>query len=329
MTTKEKVLRYLEQFQARVVSGQEIANRLKLSRNSVWKAIKVLQADGVAIIALPNKGYQLDTIPDYLSKSSIIPLLTEKPDYMAVYPSIDSTNNVAKTLVAEQPIVKGVILSEEQTNGRGRLGRQFYSPGKTGLYMSLIYKNDQQTDAASLTTAAAVAICKAIERLTDKQPVIKWVNDIFLDGKKVCGILTEGILSMETGTIDTIIVGIGLNFRQPNMIPADIQSIMGTLFNEVTPPITRNELASEIINQMNCLYDNLKQYNHLTEYRKRCFVLGERVSFMDKETKKRVSGIANEIDDEGGLVIKLDDKKVKTLRYGEISIQLTETELDI
>lgn len=324
MTTKEKVLHYLEQFQARVVSGQEIADQLRLSRNSVWKAVKALQADGVAITALANKGYQLDAVPDSLAKNRILPLLDEKPDYIAVHSSLDSTNNAAKTLVAEQAVAKGVILSEEQTKGRGRLGRQFYSPEKTGLYMSLIYKNDLQVDAASLTTAAAVAVCKAIETLTGKQPGIKWVNDIFLERKKICGILTEGIISMETGTIDTIIVGIGLNVRQPERVPEEIKSVLGALFTETTPPITRNQLAGEIINQMGNLYKNLKENAHLEEYRKRCFILGENISFEDRESGEVREGTAHSIDEEGSLVVQLTNGRQQTLRYGEISINIKE-----
>src|SRR5690606_24956993 len=138
----------------------------------------------------------------------------------------------------------------------------------TGLYMSLIYPNKQQANAGSVTTAAAVAVCKAIEKLTDKKPVIKWVNDIFLEGRKICGILTEGVINFETGTIDSVIVGIGLNVKAASMIPEEFQSIIGSVYtHEETSKVTRNQFAAEIINQLDVMYQNLDHNNYLDDYR--------------------------------------------------------------
>ncbi|SFH91179.1 biotin--[acetyl-CoA-carboxylase] ligase [Pisciglobus halotolerans] len=323
MKTKEKVLQYLTQHKGEVISGQEMADNLALSRTSIWKAIRSLQTEGFKVESITNKGYRLATDPDQLSKAILLPMLNEQPDVLEVYPTIGSTNDAAKALINERPIIhKGILVAEEQTKGRGRLGRQFYSPNQTGLYMSLIYQNKQAANAAALTTAAAVAVCRAIEKLTNKQPVIKWVNDLFLDGRKICGILTEGILNLETGTIDSVIVGIGLNVRHAEMVPEAFQSIIGSLFGKEETTVTRNQLAAEIINQLDVLYEALDQTDYLDEYRKRCFVLGQKVYFNEK--KQNMSGIAETIDDEGGLVVKLDNGQIKTLRYGEISIKLGE-----
>lgn len=320
MATKERVLNYLKQNKDSAVSGQQIADYLAVSRTSVWKAIKSLQSEGFRIEATTNKGYLLTNEPDVLSKTVLHSLLKEEPDFIEVHQQIGSTNDAAKTIVNERSINKGILLAEEQTKGRGRLGRQFYSPHQTGLYMSLIYKNKDQLNAASITTVVAVAVCKAIEKLTHKQPVIKWVNDIYLDGRKICGILTEGILNFETGTIDSIIVGIGINFKASKTVPEEFQSIIGSLFQEGTGTLTRNHLAAEIVNQLDEMYQNLDHVNYLDEYRKRCFVLGQTVSFTEKQTV--LKGTARTIDEEGGLVVELADGQMKTLRYGEISIRL-------
>lgn len=324
MTTKEKVLTYLIEHKGKAISGQELADKLAISRTSIWKAIKTLQTEGYQIEATTNKGYLLANEPDVLSKTSLYSGLTEKPAVLEVHRQVGSTNDVAKKLVTDRFFGKGVILAEEQTNGRGRLGRQFYSPTQTGLYMSLIYPNKQQANAASVTTVAAVAVCKAIEKLTDKKPVIKWVNDIFLDGRKICGILTEGVINFETGTIDSIIVGIGVNIKEAATIPEDFQSIIGSVYShEETSKLTRNQFAAEIINQLDDMYQKLDHNNYLEDYRERCFVLGQPVTFTEGQTTHK--GIAKSIDDEGGLVVELENKEWKTLRFGEISIQLEGT----
>lgn len=324
MATKNRVLDYLNQHKGTAVSGQEIADQLAISRTSIWKAIKTLQSEGFQIEATTNKGYLLTHEPDVLSKTTLQSLLNEKTDILEIYKQIGSTNDEAKKIVNEQSINKGILLAEEQTKGRGRLGRQFYSPHQTGLYMSLIYKNQNQLNAASITTVAAVAVCQAIEKLTGKQPGIKWVNDIFLDGYKICGILTEGILNFETGTIDSIIVGIGLNFKEADKIPDEFQSIIGSLFKNEKTTLTRNHLAAEIVNQLDAMYQNLDNTDYLDEYRKRCFVLGQKVSFTEKQ--QSIKGVARAIDDEGGLVVELNDGQMKTLRFGEISIRLGSNE---
>lgn len=321
MTTKEKVLAYLIARKGETVSGQELADKLSISRTSIWKSIKTLQTEGYHIQATTNKGYALTYEPDVLSKSVVHTQLHEKPVFLEVYQQVGSTNDEAKKIVNDRFAGKGILLAEEQTNGRGRLGRQFYSPAGSGLYMSLIYPNNQKANAASVTTVAAVAVCKAIEKLTHKKPAIKWVNDIFLEGRKICGILTEGVINFETGKIDSIIVGIGLNVTEAATVPEDFHSIIGSVYPlEETNTVMRNQFASEIINQLDYMYQNLDQNNYLDDYRERCFVLGQPVTFTERQIMQK--GIARSIDDEGGLVVELESGEWKTLRYGEISIQL-------
>lgn len=322
MKTKERVLTVLNKNKGRAVSGQEMAEQLSISRTSIWKAIKTLQEEGYQIEATTNKGYQLTNQPDVLSEAAVRVLLKEQPGILKVYKQVGSTNDEAKQLAKEMSVHKAVLLAEEQTKGRGRLGRTFYSPNQTGLYMSVIYQNKKGMDAAAITTTAAVAVCQAIENLTGKQPGIKWVNDIFLDGRKICGILTEGTVNFETGTIDTIILGIGVNIQAPRSVPTELETIIGSLFQEEKAPITRNELAAEILNQLDDLYAHLASAEILEEYRKRCFVLGQEVSFA--EGIETVQAVARTIDEEGGLVVELPSGQMKTLRYGEISIRVGE-----
>ena len=324
MSTKEKVLQYLEQHKGESISGQDLADKLEVSRTSVWKAINGLKKEGYQIEATTNKGYQLSIDTDLLSEAAIVPLLSEalKGHRVIAHKTIDSTNLEAKRIVNEDPTFEGVILSEEQTKGRGRLGRVFYSPSESGLYMSLVLRPVADLDNATLiTTAAAVAVCQAIETLTGKKPQIKWVNDIFLDGRKVCGILTEGIMDMESRTIGTIILGIGLNFRDPETdFPDEIQSIAGTLFDKKNAAVTRNQMVAEILNRFYLLYPDLVKRSYLDEYRKRCFVLGEQVTFPQGNETIEAKAIA--IDNDGGLVVALPNGKTKILTFGEISIKI-------
>ena len=324
MSTKEKVLQFLEQHKGESISGQDLADQLEVSRTSVWKAINGLKKEGYQIEATTNKGYQLSVETDLLSEAAIVPMLSEalKDHRIIAHKTIDSTNLEAKRIVNEEATFEGVILSEEQTKGRGRLGRVFYSPSESGLYMSLVLKPVADLDNATLiTTAAAVAVCQAIETLTGKEPQIKWVNDIFLDGRKVCGILTEGIMDMESRTIGTIILGIGLNFRAPETdFPDEIQSIAGTLFDSKNAMVTRNQMAAEILNRFYVLYPDLASRSYLDEYRKRCFVLGEQVTFPQGNETIEAKAIA--IDNDGGLVVALPNGKTKILTFGEISIKI-------
>ena len=306
MSTKEKVLQYLEQHKGESISGQDLADKLEVSRTSVWKAINGLKKEGYQIEATTNKGYQLSIDTDLLSEAAIVPLLSEalKGHRVIAHKTIDSTNLEAKRIVNEDPTFEGVILSEEQTKGRGRLGRVFYSPSESGLYMSLVLRPVADLDNATLiTTAAAVAVCQAIETLTGKKPQIKWVNDIFLDGRKVCGILTEGIMDMESRTIGTIILGIGLNFREPETdFPDEIQSIAGTLFDKKNAAVTRNQMVAEILNRFYLLYPDFPQGNETIEAK------------------------AIAIDNDGGLVVALPNGETKILTFGEISIKIKKRE---
>lgn len=317
MSTKEEVLAILEQERDEKISGQKIAEELGISRTAVWKAINTLKTDGYLISSTTNAGYKLINPSDSLNTAAIKPLLNRKLT-IKTYQTIDSTNAEAKRRLNDNPDEDILILAESQEKGRGRLGRSFYSPSRNGIYMSLTLHNlDPQNDATLVTTAAAVAVCQAIEELTDLKPQIKWVNDIFIGGKKVCGILTEGILSMETQTIQSIILGIGLNVLEDKDLPAELQSIVGSLFKDKSP-MSRNDLAASIINHFFNIYETMETREYLDYYRERCFVLGRTVSFV--KNRETYTGLATGIDDTGALEIQLTDNTITKISYGEISI---------
>ena len=323
MSTKKQLLTILEQQKGQTISGQELADHLDVSRTSIWKAISTLRKEGYLIEATTNKGYRLSAESDLLSSEAILPLLIpglrNQPFY--VFKAIESTNQEAKKIAVEHPSQPAVVLSEEQIKGKGRLGRFFYSPANTGIYMTLILKPDlTTTDATLVTTAAAVAVCLAIEKMTEKKPKIKWVNDIYLDGYKIAGILTEAVTNFENGTIDTILLGIGLNFKTPIAgFPSELEFIAASLFSEEQTEITRNHLIAEIMNEFHQIYQDIGKRTFLEDYKKRCFVFGKTIHF--KQGKQEFQAIPIDVDQQGGLIVRMEDGQQRTLSYGEITIQ--------
>lgn len=321
MSTKLRILSLLEQQQGQSISGQRLADSLGLSRTSIWKGIKTLQKDGYIIEAVTNKGYRLSAKSDVISAETIQPSLLPGLQNFSIhtFKTIDSTNNEARKLSSKDSIKQGIVLSEEQTNGRGRLGKSFYSPSQTGIYMSFYLKpNLDMADATLVTTATAVAVCLAIEKLTAKKPQIKWVNDIYLDNTKICGILTEAVSDFESGKVETLIVGIGLNVKEPSAgFPTELDTIAGFLASSAEKvEFDRNLLIAEIANQFYTIYQTIEERSFLEEYKKRCFVLGKKITF--KEHQEQFEAVPIDIDPQGGLVIQMANGQKRTLSYGEI-----------
>ena len=198
MGVKEEVLRTLQENQADYISGQGLADRLCVSRHAVWKAIDKLRAEGFDIEARTNRGYRLIGACDVLSAEAVAACLDKSAGFALEYTEeIDSTNNRARALAEAGCDEWTVVLAESQTAGRGRLGRQFYSPKGGGIYMSVVVRPDCEVQYANmLTLAAAAAVVEAIEAVCDIKAQIKWVNDIFVNMRKVCGILTEASVGL-------------------------------------------------------------------------------------------------------------------------------------
>lgn len=312
MALKEEVLKYLSDNSSEYISGEELAHSLGKSRTAVWKAIKSLQADGYRIDAVTNRGYMLDAGNDILNAQEIKKSLSFdcRVEY---YKTLDSTNNVAKRIIAEGEDDVLLVVGEEQTAGRGRQGKSFYSPGGTGIYMSLVvHPMIELQNAVTATTAAAVAVCRAIESLTDKKPMIKWVNDVYLDGKKICGILTEAVTDFETQTVSSIIIGIGINLTTKDF-PRDVQNA-----SCLNADVKRAELIGAVANELNRIVNS--GYGEFMEYyRAHSLVVGEDIVFIKNgvSTSARAVGI----DDFGGLEVELADGTHYTLRSGEITVR--------
>ena len=323
MTVQDHLRTLLESNKSVFLSGEEIARRLGVSRNAVWKAIKALQADGYPIQAVPNRGYCLAASSDVLSESGIRQYLTGEAQSLDlhVYDSVDSTNLVLRKLAGEGSAEGTVVIAAEQTGGRGRKGRSFYSPQGTGVYVSLLLKPKIAPDDATLiTTTAAVAVCEAVETLSGESAGIKWVNDVFLRGKKVCGILTEGSFDMESGQFEYAILGSGINvFAPEGGFPPEIREIAGSVLTSPAPD-AKNRMIAEYLNRFLPLYRKLGDAATNAEYRRRSFVLGRMVNVLaaDRSTPAR----AIDVDDHCRLIVEFADGHRESLSSGEISVKV-------
>ncbi len=232
----------------------------------------------------------------------------------------ESTNADVKARALHGEKEGYLLVSRKQTSGRGRLGRSFFSPGGTGIYMSLLLRPELSPEkTASITTVAAVSVCSALEKLGVSSPKIKWVNDIFVDGKKVCGILTEAVFSSETKT-DYAVLGVGVNMYSPeNGFPDDIKNIAGAVFQNEEPDLS-NRFIAEFLNSFFSYYKKSDEGTYIEQYRKRCFVLGEKVSFF--YNGKETEGVAEDVDNNCGLKVITADGRSLTLSSGEISVKL-------
>lgn len=327
MTTKEKLLALLEDSKGTFFSGEEIARTLQVSRAAVWKAVNALREDGYTIDAATNKGYRLSPDSDILSPQGIRRFL--KPEHrdldLTVLPTAPSTNALVREKANQGRPEGCVIVACEQTAGRGRYGRQFFSPVDSGVYLSLLLRPTAYSpqQATCLTAAAAAAMCQAIEAVTGQQPGIKWVNDIFLHGKKVCGILTEAAVGLETGTLNYMVLGAGVNLYPPvKGFPEEIQPIAGSVL-ERSCPEAKNRLVGEFLNRFWDFYTHPECRAYLEDYRSRSLAIGQNVTVLS--AGRAVSAYAYGIDDDFRLLVRYENGDTEALSYGEIRIQLDES----
>lgn len=230
-----------------------------------------------------------------------------------------STNTLVKEAATENE--EGfVIIAGEQTAGRGRMGRSFFSPGDAGVYMSLLLKPEiKAEDAVQITTAAAVSVCTALEKIGVNNSKIKWVNDIYIDDKKVCGILTESSFNSKIQKLDFAVLGVGINmYESEEGFPEEIKDIAGAVFSQRKEG-TRNKFIAEFLNAFFDYYKNLLSKKHLKEYKEKNLVLGQEINIIQGESVRR--GKAIDIDESCNLVVELPDGTTEKLYSGEISIR--------
>ncbi|MDE7070879.1 MAG: biotin--[acetyl-CoA-carboxylase] ligase [Clostridia bacterium] len=325
MALKQRILQLLENSRGQALSGQQIADQLSVSRASVWKGVKALQLEGYKIVATTNKGYVLLSSNDILSEQSLRACLDPKYADIEVVAlkTSPSTNAEAMTRLMSGQLRHGaLIVADEQTNGRGRMGKTFFSP-KKGIYMSvsLCKSIENMQDVMVITPATAVAVRRSIAKLTGIDAKIKWVNDLYIGKKKVCGILTQADIDFESGKAGTFIVGIGINFVEQDF-PDDIKDKACALFTG-EPTITRSQLIAEIYDNLISLTSDLTDRTFMQEYKEHSMVIGKEISYVINCEDKR--GKVIDIDNDGGLVIQEGDT-IRKLTCGEISIRSTENE---
>ena len=324
MSTKNRILELLEQHRGESISGEHLAGILGLSRNTVWKAVKELQKDGYNIVAVTNKGYCLSEENDIISIPGIKPFLSEKSqpfaDKIQIYKSLESTNKTAKEMAVTGAEHGTVIISDCQTMGRGRYSRNFFSP-YGGLYMSIILRPEvlRFEHQTSVTAFAAVSVCEAIESISQKAPKIKWVNDIFIDEKKVCGILTEAVTDFESGGLEWVVLGIGINvYTRTEDFPDELQSLATSIYPDEKTPCVRNKLSAEIINRILGFDTYPSEAEIFEKYKKRLMMLGKEVTVIQNKTEYRATAI--DVDFVGRLIVKNENGEIITLSSGEIRI---------
>ncbi|HEM2548090.1 TPA: bifunctional biotin--[acetyl-CoA-carboxylase] ligase/biotin operon repressor BirA [Streptococcus suis] len=291
------------------ISGEDLAQELGISRTSIWKAIRQLEAHGLTIEAARNRGYKLAEgdllLPELIAEELQLPVHLKADS--------DSTQLDAKQGIEAGHKSPALYLAPHQNKAKGRFGRPFYASKSGGIYMSLrLSPNVPFLEFKPYTILAAAAVVKAIQSLCDLDVQIKWVNDIYLGQKKVAGILTEAISSMENQRVTDVIIGVGINVHIDDF-PKELQQAAGNLFDD-QPPFTRNQLITAIWKAF--LETDEKELIAL--YKEKSLVVGQQVSFVENQVEFRGTAIA--VTDTGNLVIQLDNGKAKIISSGEISL---------
>lgn len=325
MSVKEEVLQALEANRGTQISGGVLAEQLNVSRTAVWKAIRSLVADGLCIASTTGGGYLLSTDDDSLTESGIAALLHTQAlgRSLVVLPRVASTNTLLKTEYADA--AHGfTVIAAEQTAGRGRLGRPFVSPAGSGLYLSILLKPFLPIEHMNfITIAAAIAACRTIRKLCGFDAQVKWVNDIVMRGKKLCGILTEATIEAETGLLSSVIVGIGINRRFDKEAFPELAEIAGGLsdFTEVIP--RRAVLAAELLEQFEAVLTQLQQEQFdvvLAEYRSLLCCIGKKITVITPQG--HTEALCTGINQSGHLLVTMPNGEYKVLSSGEISIRV-------
>lgn len=326
MNIKIKLLKSLESDEEEYISGAALAAKLSVSRNAIWKAVEGLRADGYEIEAITNKGYRLISRGDVLTVPGLMSCVKKDVFTFELRKTVTSTNTVLRELAATktEKYPEGyVLVAEQQTAGKGRLGRTFHSPANHGVYFSLLlHPGEKSVNAPLITAAAAVAAAKAIEDIIGVKVGIKWVNDLFYGDKKVCGILTEASFAVESGMIESAVLGIGINITSPKEgFPEEISQVATALQStDCAVDNQRSRLIGRTLDYFWDYYENLAGREFLNEYRQKSIVLGRDINVISFDNSTPAKAL--EIDDDCGLIVRLENGEIKRLNSGEVSIRL-------
>lgn len=321
MELKDKVLSFLKE-QDDYRSGEEISQKLGVTRAAVWKAIKKLQAEGYVIESSTKKGYKLIQTPDVITPGEIshdlrTSILGQAIDYED---EIVSTNDRAKALARNGAKEGLLVIADKQSGGKGRLGRSWESPAGTGIWMSLVLRPKISPQYASqLTLVAGLCLCETIEKVTGLKAQIKWPNDVVVGGKKVCGILTE--MSAEIDGINYIVVGIGINVNMTEF-PENL-TYASSLAIEGQKEYCRRSLIKDFLERFEVDYMKYKAKPNLEDflerYEKNCITLNKRVKLIMGE--EEIIAEAEHVTKEGALQVMLPDGTKKEVSSGEVSVR--------
>lgn len=319
---KEKILHLLKENRPGFTSGGLLCKNLGVSRTTVWKYVQVLRAEGYVIEAQTRAGYKLVRVPDRLYPQEVLPALNTKfiGRHIYYFAQVPSTNELAQEL-ARQGVPDGsLVLTEEQTGGKGRLGRGWFSPFAQGIWCTVIlYPPVDPADAPPLTMLTAVGVARAVRRVTGIQVGIKWPNDLLLEGKKICGILTE--MSAEMEQVKYLVIGTGINVNVESF-PAEIQNTATSLKMHTGRAIDRAKLLRAFLEELEELYEQwlkegfqpiLKLWK-LLSVTLHCPV---RISSLRESTE----GWAEDVDEQGNLILRLEDGSKKRFMAGEVLLR--------
>lgn len=322
---KLDILDILEKNTEKMISGEEMARILGVSRNAVWKGINSLKRDGYRILSSPKLGYRLEDGEDVLSLTALQKYLkrSELKDHMVVFHSISSTNTYLKEQGQQGRKEPLIAVAEVQTAGRGRMQRPFYSPEKNGVYFSiLLFPSMDLTQINFLTILCAIAVCDAVRETCGIEPSIKWPNDVMMNGKKLCGILTEASIEGESGQLQYVVVGAGINLSQKEEdFPSDISKKATSIFLSGGKKCTRAQLTAAVLDVFFDYYEAyLKSEKKLllSRYRKLLIIINKEIVVHDKGSS--YPAVAIDVDEDAHLLVRDMEGKEHVLQTGEISI---------
>lgn len=324
MTTDAQILSALRSAESGGVSGAELAQQIGISRAAVWARIEELRQLGFEIEASPHLGYRLLDEPDLLLADDLLARLGRTKVIgrdIRVFAKTSSTNDVIEKL-ARDGVKEGVVVfAESQTKGRGRLGRQWVSPARKGLWFSVLLRPDlRPQETTQLTVAAATALWRAIHEQTGLQPEIKWPNDILIQGRKTAGILTE--LSAELDHVKYVILGLGLDVNMTaTEFPADLRKSATSLRIESGKPVLRAELATAILRELDRDYARVCAGRFAAvadEWEEHCTTLGRSVSIHVGD--RRIRGHAESLDEDGALLVRTEHGHLERIIGGDVTV---------
>ncbi|MEG0699888.1 MAG: biotin--[acetyl-CoA-carboxylase] ligase [Erysipelotrichaceae bacterium] len=315
------IIKRLEEARGSAVSGEELAKLLNVSRVTISKRILKLKEEGYDIESVSNKGYTLSNTNDIINEESIKNYLKDTIfNNIIIFKEIDSTNDYLKSITNKNVEEGTVVISDNQLGGKGRKGRSFVCKPNKGIYMSMLLRpNIELNDASILSALSAVAIVRVLRNIYEINATIKWVNDIFIDGLKVSGILSEASIELDTLTYEYIIIGIGINVH--NLIedfPIGLRNKVTSLDLNTSEFIIRNKLIGEILNEFNSIYSSMKSKEIIEEYKSYSCLINKNVYIVDQKELGMLKVI--DIDDKANLVVKDKLGNILNLNSKEVSV---------